>query len=590
MKKKAYNQERWNLKGLLKTHKGSEFEKILKSIDEEVKIFEGYRKELCSDISAERVVEITKHMEKISVEISKISSYSYMLFSTNTKSQDAITFKDKIIQHLTELGNKTIFFSLWFKSLDENDSKRIINSSGEYKYFFEKLRLRKDHTLTEPEEKIINIKDITGSEKLIQLYDTITNNFLYEIKIKGKKLKLNQSQLSKYLRSSDPKLRELTYKTILLRYNQNKDVLGEIYKGIVTDWKNECINLRNYKMYISPRNLSNNISDKAIETMLEVCKKNSKVFQEYFNIKAKLMKTKKLLRYHIYAPIHGKEKKYKFNDALNLVFGCYNSFSPEMEKLARKIVDEKHLDSLINDSKMGGAYCMDIAPGVTPYVLVNYTGTERDVSTLAHELGHGIHDLLSSKQVPLLSHAPLILAETASVFGEMIVTEKLLKDEKNKKIKQILISSKLDDIYATVIRQSYFVMFEIEAHKAIEKGATIDEISDLWLKTLKDQFGSSVKVTDDFKNEFMYIPHIYHTPFYCYAYSFGNLLVLALYQMYKTKGESFVPKYIKFLSYGGSKKPSEIGAELGIDFESEKFWQQGFDMIKEMVKELKQSM
>ena len=221
MKKKAYNQERWNLKGLLKTHKGSEFEKILKSIDEEVKIFEGYRKELCSDISAERVVEITKHMEKISVEISKISSYSYMLFSTNTKSQDAITFKDKIIQHLTELGNKTIFFSLWFKSLDENDSKRIINSSGEYKYFFEKLRLRKDHTLTEPEEKIINIKDITGSEKLIQLYDTITNNFLYEIKIKGKKLKLNQSQLSKYLRSSDPKLRELTYKTILLRYNQN---------------------------------------------------------------------------------------------------------------------------------------------------------------------------------------------------------------------------------------------------------------------------------------------------------------------------------------------------------------------------------
>src|SRR3989344_1860197 len=455
MKKQVYKQDIWNLKDLLKTHKGPEFENLLKLIDGDVKKFEKYREQLNPNISAEKVIEIIKSSERIEVQLSKIGAYSAMLFSIDTKSQEARTFKDRVTQHFAELGNRMMFFSLWFKKLDEINAQRIIQHSGEYKYLLEQSRLTKDYALTEPEEKIINLKDTTGVSKLNQLYDTITNNFKYEMNINGKKKILNQSQVMQYVRNSNPKLREQAYKVILKKFEENKDILGEIYKGIVTDWKNECLTLRKYKSHITPRNISNDISDKAIETMLNVCKKNAKVFQEYFKLKAKLMKVKKLSRYHIYAPIHGTEKKYTFNDAVNMVLNCYEQFSPEMAKYASQIINENHLDSLLGESKMSGAYCMDISPGVTPYVLVNYTGTERDVSTLAHELGHGVHDLLAHIQVPLLSHAPLILAETASVFGEMIVTEELLKQEENNKAKQLLISSKLDDIYATVIRQSH---------------------------------------------------------------------------------------------------------------------------------------
>ncbi|MEK6904309.1 MAG: M3 family metallopeptidase, partial [Nanoarchaeota archaeon] len=287
--------------------------------------------------------------------------------------------------------------------------------------------------------------------------------------------------------------------------------------------------------------------------------------------------------YDIYAPVAGREKKYSYSEGTKLVLDCYKDFSPETARLALRVLSEKHIDSVVDDGKMSGAFCYGVTPNITPYVLVNYTGKERDVMTLAHELGHAIHDLLSSKNSILMFHPPLILAETASIFGEMIVTEKLLGDARSRKEKTALLTSKLDDIYASIIRKAFFVMFEQDAHKAADEGATVDELSGIYLKNLKEQFGNSVKISDDFRSEWMYIPHIYHTPFYCYAYSFGNLLTLALYKMYKEQGKKFVPKYLKFLSYGGSKKPAKIGKELGINFEDARFWQKGFDMVKDMI-------
>ena len=207
---------------------------------------------------------------------------------------------------------------------------------------------------------------------------------------------------------------------------------------------------------------------------------------------------------------------------------------------------------------------------------------------MAHELGHGIHDLLTHYVPLLLSHPPLIFAETSSVFGEMIVTTKILNDAKDKNEKVFLITTKIDELYQTIIRQSYFVMFELEAHKAINEGATIDELSKLYIMNLKSQFDNTVDIAEDFQHEWLQIPHIYHTPFYCYAYAFGNLITLALYQMYLEQGEEFVSKYIKFLSYGGSEKPMRIAAELGIDLESEEFWNKGFRFIDKMIDELEQ--
>ena len=413
----------------------------------------------------------------------------------------------------------------------------------------------------------------------------VTSSFKFEFKINNEIKTLNESQLSSYAYNPDPKLRAQAYQVMFKNYEKNKDVLGEIYKNVISNYINEYVKLRKYKSSISRRNLGNNISDKAVETMLNVCKKNIKIFQRFFKLKAKLLNVKKLNRYDISAPLSDSEENYSYNDAVNLVINCYTSFSPELANLALKIINEKHIHSKLSDSKRGGAYCLDAMPGITPYVFLNYDGKAKDVITLAHELGHGVHGLLAHSNTALTYYPPLILAETASIFGEMIVTDKLLTEEKNNKEKQALIESKIKDMYGSIIRQAYFTLFELEAHKAIENGVTVDGLSEMWLNNLKEQFGDSVEVPEEFKYEWLRVPHIYESPFYCYAYSLGNLLVLALYQMYKTEGKSFVPKYLKFLSYGGSKKPEEICKELGIDLSSEKFWQKGFDVINEMIDE-----
>ncbi|MEK6956009.1 MAG: M3 family oligoendopeptidase [Nanoarchaeota archaeon] len=586
MQKRVYNESSWNLKDLLKSHEGKEFDSVLADLENKVKKVESSKSKLTNNISSEKVLQIIKDIEEVEKICSRLGAYSYMWFSTDTKSQDARTLQNKISQLGADVSNRIIFFSLWFKQLDDNNADRIIKESKDYKYYFEKLRLQKPHTLSEKEEKVINIKDITGSSVLNNLYNMITTSFVYEFEVDGKLKKMNYSELSKYIRSPKAKERKSSYDALLKKYADNKDVIGEIYKAILTDWKNESLKLRDYKSYISPRNLSNDISDKAVNAMLNSVKKNSKVFHRYFRLKAKLLGMKKLTRYDIYAPITVKEKNISYDEAVKMVLSCYNEFSPDMAKLASKIIDEEHIHSLVSDSKKGGAYCYDIHPEITPYVFISFTGKERDVSTLAHELGHGVHDLLTHNVPTLLSHPPLILAETASVFGEMILSDKLLEKEDNNKNKQALLASKLDDIYATVLRQAFFILFEMEAHKAVDEGANIDKISEIYSKNLKEMFGDSMDVSDNFSLEWSYIPHIFATPFYCYAYSFGNLLTLALYQMYKKEGKSFVPKYIKFLSYGGSKKPSEICKELNIDLESEKFWDQGFVVINSMIDEL----
>ena len=587
--KKEYKQDKWNLKDLLKTHKGKDFDEILNKLKNDINKFESYRTQLNKNITREKFFEILKLSENIAEQESTIVAYSYLWFSTDTKNQEARAFMDNMNNTIAELDNKMIFFTLWFKELDDKNSKRLIQDSGDYKYHLERIRAFKPYTLSEAEEKVIILKDTTGTNALRSIYTLFTSSFKFPLKIKNKTEILNSSQLTSYVRSKNPKLREEAYKSLWKVYSEHTDVLGDIYKNIVMDWKNESINIRGYKTPISVRNLGNDISDKSVEALLNVCKKNIGLFQEYFKLKAKILKIKKMSRYHLYAPAPIEKGSIDYTKATNIVLDSYNNFSKDMAEMAERVFKEKHIDSMISPAKKSGAYCYSITPRITPYVLVNFDKKDRDVMTLAHELGHAVHSMTAANHSSFTFHAPLVLAETASVFGEMIVTDRLLEEEKNKKKKQAILMAKLDDIYATVIRQTYFVLFEKEAHEMIAKGATVNELCEVYLKNLKEQFGNAVNVTDDFKHEWTYIPHIYETPFYCYAYSFGNLLVLALYNMYKKEGKNFVPKYLRLLSYGGSEKPSKILNELGIDIESEQFWQEGFEVIETMIKELKET-
>ena len=448
------------------------------------------------------------------------------------------------------------------------------------------LPIFKPHTLSEPEEKIVNLKNVTGRSAIHTLYDIVTNGFTFTLTVGGKKKTMNREGLMAYVRSQKASVRQAAYQELYRVFSGQRDLLGEIYKTLVNDWKSENLGLRRFGSPIATRNLGNDVPDQAVDVLLSACAKNADIFQAYFKLKAKICKIAPMSRYHLYAPHRTEAKKYKYADAARMVLEAYRGFSPRLADLAEQVFTDKHIDGPTRAGKLGGAYCYSVVPGMTPYVMLNYTGEARDIATMAHELGHAVHGMMAKDHSVFTFHSTLPLAETASVFGERILSDALMSQEKNKAVRQGLLIGQLDDIYATVLRQAYFVRFEKLAHQMVGDGATGDQLAKAYLGELRQQFGKAVKVPDEFQWEWLSIPHIFASPFYCYAYSFGNLLVLALYRMYKEQGAAFVPKYLELLETGGSEAPRDILAKVGVDMTAEAFWQSGFDTIREMVVQL----
>ena len=583
-----YSLGRWNLSELTQDPKSPEFQKQIKNLEKQAKKFEHIKSKLDPTMTSRQFTGILKQIESIAEDMSKIGGYASLLYSSDTQSDDATSLMTRMSKLGSEISNKILFFDLWWKrQIDEKNARRLMDNTGELAEYLSHKRLFAKYALSEPEERIINTLDVTGVTALVKLYDKITNAFEYKMKI-GKKLKvMAREELTNYVRSTNPKIRETAYKTILTKYSQNKGVVGEIYQNIVLNWRNEGIEIRGYKSPISMRNIGNDVDDKTIDSLLLMCKKNSHVFQRFFLQKAKMLKMKKLRRYDLYAPAAAniKEKSYSYNKSVKLVFESFGAFSDVLEDYARKVFKEDHIDSAIRPGKRDGAFCSTLTPKITPFVLVNFTGKSRDLFTLAHELGHAVHSQAAQNRSILVQDAPLPLAETASTFSELLLYDNLSgKISDNEK--KIMLSEKIDDLYATILRQSFFTIFEVDAHKQIGDGTTVDELSKTYMKNLEMQFGDSVSLSEDFGVEWSCIPHFYHTPFYCYAYSFGNLLALSLFQRYKKEGKDFVPAYISILAAGGSKKPEKLLSEYGFDIRSPKFWQEGFDYVQEQVKVL----
>ncbi|HXV66055.1 MAG TPA: M3 family oligoendopeptidase [Nitrosopumilaceae archaeon] len=583
-----YELGEWNLKGLVANPKSPAFEKQIKLVEQKAKQFEKIKSKLTPKIPSKKFLEILHDLEGLYEKMSIIGGYASLTYSGDTQSDEATSLLTRMTKLGSDISNRTLFFDLWWKrGIDEKNANRLIKDSGELAGYLKYKRLVAKYSLSEPEERIINTLDVTGSTALIKLYDKITNAFEYIVKIDGKKRKLTREELSTYVRSPKQKTREIAYKELLSRFSKNKGVLGEIYQNIVLNWKDEGIEIRGFSSPISIRNISNDVDDKTVNSLLQVCKKNAPIFQNFFIQKAKILGLKKLRRYDLYAPSTKiKEKNYKYDKSVKLVFESLEKFSPKLSSFAKKVFDEKHVDSSIRKGKRDGAFCSTLSPKITPFVLVNFAGKSKDVFTIAHEIGHAVHSIAASDRSILVSDAPLPLAETASTFSELLLYDNLV-DKISKEEKISMLSEKIDDLYATIMRQSFFTLFEIEAHERIAKNTTVEEISKTYSNNIKNQFGNSVDVTDDFAIEWSSIPHFFHTPFYCYAYSFGNLLALSLFQRYKKEGTDFVPSYINILSAGGSKKPELLLEEHGIDISSPEFWQDGFDYIHEQVKELK---
>ena len=583
-----YELGKWNLDELVKNPTRLTIDKKLAEIEKSTKKFTSIKKNLSPNISSTKFLKLLHDIEQISEKSGMIGGYSSLRYSENTQSDEATSLLTRISKFSSEIENRLLFFDLWWKKqIDEKNARRLIKSAGQFSEYLRFKRLLAKYSLSEPEERIINTLDVTGVSALVKLYDKITNAYVYVVTVDGKKRTMNREQLTTLVRSKKAKTREAAYKSLFSKYGENKGVTGEIYQNIVLNWRDEGIEMRGFSSPIMIRNISNNIDNETTKTLLDVCKKNSKIFQKYFLQKAKLLGMRKLRRYDLYAPSKSKikEKNYSYDKSVKLVLESLAKFSPVLSGYANNVFKKKHVDSIIRPGKTVGAFCSTPSPKITPYVLVNFTGKSRDVFTLAHEIGHAIHSISASGKSILVSDASLPLAETASTFSEMLLYDKL-SETVTKNEKKIMLSEKIDDFYATIGRQSFFTLFEIEAHKQIANSTTVDEISRTYLRNLNEQFGNSVKVSDDFGIEWSCIPHFHHAPFYCYAYAFGNLLALSLFQRYKKEGKSFVPTYIEILSAGGTKKTEKLLRESGIDITKPKFWQDGFDYIQDQVKEL----
>jgi oligoendopeptidase F len=587
---------RWNLADLVRDPTGEDFKRLLDSIEMEARQFESRRSNLSEDMPGSDFENLIHSVESIAEKVSIASGFAHLQYYADTSSSESSALVTRIEKMASAVSNRMLFFDLWFKKgIDDQVASRLINSvPSVYREYLRHKRLVANYALSEPEEKIINTLEVTGTRALVKIYDKMTSSFEFDMKLrKGSKTVVkhfdSREKLVTLVRSPDCAIREAAYKALFEVYTKNSGVLGEVYQNIVIQWRDEAVSMRGYKSPISVRNIANNLDDETVRALLASCRKNSVIFQEYFRAKAEMLGLKKLRRYDLYAPVTkgSNSARFSYGKAVSKVLDTFGDFDPQFRKMAERVFNQKHVDSEIRKAKRGGAFCYTVSPKMTPYVLLNFDGRTRDVSTLAHEFGHAIHSMLASEMPIMVSHAPLPLAETASVFAEMLLTEKLTENISEKE-RRILLAEQIDDMYATIMRQAYFTNFEVDAHSAIaENSATIDAVSKMYLENLKEQFGNSVVVNPEFQWEWVYIPHFYHTPFYTYAYSFGNLLVLSLFRQYKLEGKSFVSKYLRLLSAGGSRKPEELLIEAGIDISKEQFWQQGFDYVRTMIQQLK---
>ncbi|MBE9470563.1 MAG: M3 family oligoendopeptidase [Chloroflexi bacterium] len=586
MEEHSFEQSGWTLEALLPAHEGAELERILGELEQQVVQFENSRESLSPEMGSEEFLELMRLYEAIQVTDTRLTGYAYLWFAEDTQSQDALAFLGRMEQLSAEVQNRLLFFSLWWKGLDEKPARRLIAASGDYAYYLESLRRFKPYTLSEPEEKIINLKDVNGPNALVKLYDMITNRFSFKLEIDGETKEMTRAELAAYVRDPSPEVRAAAYQEQFRVYSDQGTVLAQIYNHRVRDWASENVTLRGISSPVAVRNLANDIPDPVVKTLLDVCRENMPIFHRYFRLKARWLDVERLRRYDVYAPLRTSGRTYPFPEAVSMVFDSFTQLSPTLAEHARRVFADGHIDSEIRPGKRGGAFCAGMLPGVTPWVLTNYVGKVDDVLTLAHELGHAVHALMAGDHSAFTFHSALPLAETASVFSEMALNDRLLREEDDPAVRRDLLARVLDGAYATIARQAYFVLFELEAHRRAVEGATADDLCALYMDNLHEQFGDAVDVSDDFRWEWIAIPHIYSTPFYCYAYSFGHLLVLALYQQYKNEGISFVPRFLRILTYGGSQSPEHIISEAGFDMASPDFWQGGFDVLQGFLDEL----
>jgi len=488
----------------------------------------------------------------------------------------------------TAINKHLIFFDLeWVKVPDDVATKLLKSSKlARFRHYLEQKRIWKPHYLSEPEEKIMEEKALTGRAAFVRLFDETVSTIRCPYGKGTRQEELSIQQILAKLYDPDRATRKAAAAGLTEGLKENAHLLGYILNNVLLDHRTDC-NLRHHKDVMAPRHLANEIDSAVVDALLTACERHQGTVQRYYKLKGKLLKVKQLVDYDRYAPLFSDQPAVKWPTARKIVEDSYSAFSPRAGEVIRLFFDRHWIDADLREGKRGGAFSAGTLPSVHPYILMNYTDKLRDVMTLAHELGHGLHQYLSRDVGYFQCDTPLTTAETASVFGEMLTFRQLQKLYPDPKTRLAMLCSKIEDGFATVFRQVVLTRFEQLAHqaRATEGELAVDRLNALWLEANRPMHGDVVKMTDDYGYWWAYIGHFIHSPFYCYAYAFGELLVLALVKKYEQEGDAFVPKYLDMLAAGGSEAPHVLVGRLGVDVNDPAFWGLGLQLLDDMVGE-----
>ncbi len=547
-----------------------------------------YQGNIKDDISPAALKEALLELEHIYLLLTKVQNFAFLLVSADTSNESYNALLDEVETKGTEIKNLLLFFEIDIYGISENKLQSLL-SSGELKEFKHYLGLilkQKPFHLSLAEEKILNEKAETSGEAIKNLFQKLVTEIEGEIEEEGKIVKKDVTALVDCLHSHKRDVRKMAADELTSVFKANGRQFTDFINYLIRDKAKED-KIRSYNYPEEARHLSNEISKEAVDALESAVEENYDLAERYYELKKKVMGISDLYDYDRYAPFDDTKKIYNFEEAKKIVLEAYHEFSPKISSLASDFFEKKWIDAVLKKGKRGGAYCMGVTPDVHPYVFLNFSGSPREISTLAHELGHGIHYLLASGNNLFDYSTPLITAETASVFGEMLVFESLKNKAEDNREKLFLIMHKIEDTIATVFRQMAMFKFEKRIHYAYKKSGRLfmADLNKWWNEEHQAVFGRSLTLREEHEYWWMYVSHIFEMPFYVYAYAFGELLTLSLYARHKKREAEFPEKFINFLSSGGSRSPEDLLAAFNISLADKEFWKAGCVLIGELIRE-----
>jgi oligoendopeptidase F len=537
---------------------------------------------------ADALLAAVRELEGMSEQMDKPLIYASLVHAAKTDDPRHGALLARTREQRTVINKHLIFFDLeWVKVADEAVKRLLAEPAlAHYRHYLKQKRAWRPHYLSEPEEKILEEKTVTGRAAFVRLFDETVASLRFAFEHGGRTESLSLSQINARLYDADRGVRRAAAEGLTSGLRDNARLLTYIMNTLVLDHRSDC-DLRHFDNPMGPRHLANEISPSVVDALMTAAERYHGTVQRYYRLKGRLLGLDQLVDYDRYAVLFADMPSCDWPTARGIVQESYEAFSPRAGSIISEFFDRSWIDAELRDGKRGGAFSSSAVPSVHPYILMNFTDKLRDVMTLAHELGHGLHQYLSRGVGYLQCDTPLTTAEMASVFGEMLTFQRLQQRYPEPRVRLAMLCSKIEDSFATVFRQVVLTRFEQSLHQARhEKGElTTEQINELWLAANRPMHGDVVKLTDGYGWWWLYIGHFVHVPFYCYAYAFGELLVLALVQKYKQEGAAFVPRYLELLSAGGSDAPHVLLGKLGVDVNDPAFWELGLRLLDDMVAE-----